>query len=97
MNTMLAIFGLGGGEVVLILGAVLILFGAKKIPEFAKGMGQGIKEFKKATREVSEEIHSSMDETPAPPQRKLPPAQVVSTDIDVVQPTASQTAPGQKA
>ena len=73
---MLAIFNLGGGEVFVILAVVLILFGAKKIPELAKGMGQGIKEFKKATREVSEEIHSSMDETPAPPApRKLPPAQ----------------------
>src|SRR5205085_12486178 len=44
MNTMLAVFGLGGWEVVLILAVVLSLFGAKKLPELAKGLGQGIKE-----------------------------------------------------
>ena len=73
MNTMFAAF-LGGWEIVLILAVVLILFGAKKLPELAKGLGSGIKEFKKATREVSDEIHSAMDETPPPPmQKKLPP------------------------
>ena len=51
MNTMLAMWGLSGGEIVLIVVAVLILFGARKIPEFAKGLGQGIKEFKKASSE----------------------------------------------
>ena len=48
MNPMLALFNLGGGEIILILAIVLILFGAKKLPELAKGLGQGIKEFKKA-------------------------------------------------
>ena len=61
MNTLLAgIFG--GWEIVLILAVVLILFGAKKLPELAKGLGQGIKEFKKATTEVSHEINSAMDD-----------------------------------
>ena len=41
---------IGGWEIVLILAVVLLLFGAKKLPELAKGLGQGIKEFKKATR-----------------------------------------------
>src|ERR1700753_2925983 len=49
MNTCLAVLGLGGGELVMVLVAILILFGAKRIPEFAKGLGQGIKEFKKAS------------------------------------------------
>ena len=51
---MLALFNLGGGEIILILAIVLILFGAKKLPELAKGLGQGIKEFKKATHHASE-------------------------------------------
>jgi sec-independent protein translocase protein TatA len=94
MNTMLAIFNLGGGEIFLILAVVLILFGARKIPELAKGLGQGIKEFKKATREVTDEIQSSMDETPSPtPQKKLPAATVAS-DTDH---TVPQSPPGQKA
>ena len=65
MNAMLAgIFG--GWEVVLIFAVVLILFGAKKLPELAKGLGTGIKEFKKATREVTEEIQNAPIDTPQP-------------------------------
>ena len=73
MNAMLAGF-FGGWEIVLILAVVLILFGAKKLPELAKGLGTGIKEFKKATREVTDEIQNAGNETPAPPAPKLPPA-----------------------
>ena len=54
MNMMFAGF-FGGWEIVLILAVVLILFGARKLPELAKGLGQGIKEFKKATHEVSDD------------------------------------------
>jgi sec-independent protein translocase protein TatA len=45
MNTSLAVLGLGGGELVLVLVVILVLFGAKRIPEFAKGLGKGINEF----------------------------------------------------
>ena len=51
MNSILAMLGLGGGELILLVVVILILFGAKKIPEFAKGLGQGIKEFKKSSRD----------------------------------------------
>jgi len=40
---------MSGGELVIVVVAVMVLFGARKIPEFAKGLGQGIKEFKKAS------------------------------------------------
>jgi len=76
MNIIFA-WALGGTEVVLILAVVLILFGAKKIPELAKGMGQGIKEFKKATREVTDEIQNAPTE-PAKPAVPAQPSQVVS-------------------
>src|SRR5215467_6926383 len=69
MNVMFGLFNLGGGEIILILALVLILFGAKKLPELAKGLGTGIKEFKKATREVTDEVSSAMDDTPPPPKR----------------------------
>ena len=82
MSMMFALFNLGGGEVILILLLVLILFGAKKLPELAKGLGQGIKEFKKATRDVTDEIQHAVDDDhySAPPpkradeqaQKKLP-------------------------
>jgi sec-independent protein translocase protein TatA len=52
-NQMLALLNLGGGEIILILAIVLILFGAKKLPELARGLGQGIKEFKNATDNAS--------------------------------------------
>jgi sec-independent protein translocase protein TatA len=58
MNTMFAAF-LGGWEVIMVLLAVLLLFGAKKIPDLAKGLGQGIREFKKATKEVTDEIQNA--------------------------------------
>jgi sec-independent protein translocase protein TatA len=79
MNAMLAVFGLGGWEVILILAVVLILFGSKKLPELAKGLGSGIKEFKKATREVTEEIHNTpVDTAPKPlPNNPAPAAQAV--------------------
>lgn len=48
---------LGAPEILLIVLAILILFGAKKIPELAKGIGKGMKEFKKAVREVEEDIN----------------------------------------
>ena len=98
MNIMLAAM-LGGWEIVLILAVVLILFGAKKLPELAKGLGQGIKEFKKATRDVTDEIHNAMDETPPPPPRRLPPASETPAPTEPQQTTVStpSTAPSNKA
>ncbi|MBI1937747.1 MAG: twin-arginine translocase TatA/TatE family subunit [Ignavibacteriales bacterium] len=50
---------LGSTEIILIVLAILILFGAKKIPELAQGLGKGMREFKKAMREVEEDIKIS--------------------------------------
>jgi sec-independent protein translocase protein TatA len=75
MNISLALMGMGGGEMVLVFAAILVLFGAKKIPEFAKGLGQGIKEFKKASREVTDEIsNATNDAPPAHSPVQTPPA-----------------------
>lgn len=54
---------LGPMEIFLIVAAILILFGAKKIPEFAKGIGKGMKEFKKAIKEVEEDIKMDDEES----------------------------------
>jgi sec-independent protein translocase protein TatA len=80
---------LGGWEVVLIFAVILILFGAKKLPELARGLGQGIKEFKKATREVTDEIQSAADDTPSP--RKLPPTGGPAPTGSTTPPSASDT------
>lgn len=47
---------IGGQELFLILLIVLIFFGAKKLPDLARGLGQGIREFRKAARDVQEEV-----------------------------------------
>jgi sec-independent protein translocase protein TatA len=44
---------IGVQELLIVLALVLVLFGAKKVPEMARGLGQGLKEFKKAAREAS--------------------------------------------
>ena len=54
-------FGLGGGEIILILFVILLLFGAKKLPELAKGLGKGINEFKKASSEIKDEVEKAID------------------------------------
>jgi len=73
MNIMFAAF-LGGWEWIIVLLAVLLLFGAKKIPELARGLGQGIKEFKKATKEVTDEIQNTPADTTV--QTGKPPAAI---------------------
>ncbi|MHA6246823.1 Sec-independent protein translocase subunit TatA/TatB [Pontibacter sp. CAU 1760] len=54
--------GLGGTEILLILFVILLLFGAKRIPELARGMGRGIREFKDATKEIKNDIESSVND-----------------------------------
>jgi sec-independent protein translocase protein TatA len=54
----------GGWEILLIFAVVLIMFGAKKLPELAKGLGSGIKEFKKAASEVTGGIQNAAVEQP---------------------------------
>ncbi len=56
MNDIILISMPGGGELIIILVIVLILFGAKRIPEIAQGLGKGIREFKKSVKDVQTEI-----------------------------------------
>ncbi|MCS6967829.1 MAG: twin-arginine translocase TatA/TatE family subunit [Cytophagales bacterium] len=55
---------MGGPEILLILFVILLFFGAKKLPELARGLGRGIREFKEATREIRDEIEQSVKEEP---------------------------------
>ncbi|HEY0108338.1 MAG TPA: twin-arginine translocase TatA/TatE family subunit [Fibrella sp.] len=55
-----AIMGLGGQEMLLIFLALLLFFGAKKLPELARGLGKGIREFKDATKDVRENIEDGL-------------------------------------
>lgn len=62
MNTITTIlaWSFGGWEVLIILFAILLLFGAKRIPELAKGLGKGIREFKDATKEIKDELEDGI-------------------------------------
>lgn len=73
-NSITILAMLGSAEIIGILIICLLLFGAKKIPELMKGLGTGIKEFKKASREVQDEInHAIESEPPPPPPKKAAP------------------------
>ncbi len=60
-------FGLGQWELLVIFLVVLLLFGARRIPEMAQGLGKGIKEFRKAMRDVQEEVDISSTSADAGP------------------------------
>jgi len=97
MNTMFAAF-LGGWEIVLILAVVLILFGAKKLPELAKGLGQGIKEFKKASNEVTSELQRAAD-TNDYSERQVqyrPPEKTIEASSSASQPATPAAQPNQQ-
>ena len=60
--TLLFIGGLGGMELVIILFAILLLFGGKKIPELMRGLGKGIREFNSARASIESELKEGMRE-----------------------------------
>ena len=66
-------FGLGGPEVLLIFFVILLLFGAKKLPELAQGLGKGIREFKKAMNDTTDDVKGSVDQANKQPNQVPPP------------------------
>ena len=54
--------GLGTWEIALIILVIIILFGGKKLPELARGLGLGLREFKKAKQEIKDEVKNVTDE-----------------------------------
>lgn len=74
---LLEFLNMGGGEILLILAVVLLLFGGKKLPELARGLGKGIRDFKDASEGVKREIHRNInvvnaDDEPAHAETKEP-------------------------
>lgn len=55
------LFNLGAGEITIILFIILLLFGGRKLPELAKGLGKGIREFKDAANGAKKEIESEIN------------------------------------
>ena len=95
MNAFFALLGLSGTELLVVMVVILVLFGAKRIPEFAKGLGKGINEFKKASKEVTDSMEN--DTTPSAPMTpKAPPANTSPQVLTPPQPQASGQPPETK-
>jgi sec-independent protein translocase protein TatA len=62
--------GIGAQELLLILLIILLLFGARKIPEIARGLGKSVAEFKKGTKDLEDEIKKEEPERREPPEKK---------------------------
>lgn len=60
MYTLGFLQNMGGGSIVLIVLIVLLLFGAKRIPELARGLGKGIREFKDATKDIQNDLEEGL-------------------------------------
>jgi sec-independent protein translocase protein TatA len=72
-------FGMGPWEIILILVVVLLVFGAKRIPEIAQALGKGITEFKRGVKDVQTEIENNVNTAPPPePQPTQQPTQTTS-------------------
>lgn len=61
---------IGGQEILVILLLVLVLFGGKKIPELMKGLGKGVKEYKKAMNSVEDEVNNATSEAKSNPSQE---------------------------
>ena len=62
LDSILLLFNLGAGEIIVIVLVILLLFGGKKIPELMKGVGKGVKSFKQGLNEVEDEIKKASDD-----------------------------------
>ena len=78
LSTLAFFQNMGAPQILLILFIILLLFGAKRLPELARGMGKALREFKSATKDIEDDIRSAFDgdeQKPAKPQKpsKAPP------------------------
>ncbi len=71
-------FGMGPWEIVLILVVVLLVFGAKRIPEIAQSLGKGITEFKRGVKDVQTEIENNVNVAPPPEPQPTQTTQTTS-------------------
>jgi sec-independent protein translocase protein TatA len=83
-------FGLGFGELVLIFGVLLLLFGAKRLPELAGGMGKGIRDFKRAINGLDEQSIQANAQQNYLEQAPAAPVQVPAATAVPAQPVPAQ-------
>ena len=90
--------GLGAWEIALIFLAILLIFGAKRIPEIARGLGKGIREFKDATQDIKREIETADPSRQVPQQTQYQPQPYTPPQAQpqpTAAPPADQMAPPQ--
>src|SRR5690242_37155 len=104
MSLLASFMNLAGPDLIVILLIILVLFGAKKLPELARGMGQAVKEFQKAKDEFNDELHKAgkSDTQVAKPEVRPAESTVARTDSQKAATTAAPAAttavvPGDKA
>jgi len=99
MSLLASFMNLAGPDLIVILLIVLVLFGAKKLPELARGMGQAVREFQKAKDEFSDELNKAgktEEKTVHPAQANVP--RIEPGTPGATQPDPNQTvAPGNRA
>ena len=104
MSLLASFMNLAGPDLIVILLIILVLFGAKKLPELARGMGQAVKEFQKAKDEFNDELHKAGKSETEVAKSDVKPAQstVARTEnqsaASITPPQQSDAAtPGEKA
>jgi sec-independent protein translocase protein TatA len=104
MSLIASFMNLAGPDLIIILLIILVLFGAKKLPELARGMGQAVKEFQKAKDEFSDELHKAGKSETEADKSDVKPAQSTVPRIEnppaasAARPDPNQTiTPGDKA
>lgn len=61
MNSLMVLLNIGGQEILIVLLIVLVLFGGRKIPELMKGLGKGVREYKKAMNSVEDDLNGNLE------------------------------------
>src|SRR5437879_3149435 len=92
MSLLASFMNLAGPDLIVILLIILVLFGAKKLPELARGMGQAVKEFQKAKDEFNDELHKAGKSEPEIAKPDVKPAESTVARSEN-QPSASVTPP----
>jgi sec-independent protein translocase protein TatA len=92
MSLIASFMNLAGPDLIVILLIILVLFGAKKLPEFARGMGQAVKEFQKAKDEFSDELHKAGKSETEGTKPDVKPAESTVPQLENL-PTASSARP----
>lgn len=97
MSVFATFMNLGGPDLIIILLIILLLFGAKKLPDLARGLGQAMKEFQKAKDEFNDELHKAGDATASKPNVQPAQSTVSRTDNPPPIAPAAQQDPNQSA